>query len=386
MQARRSFFPLASVEPNKRIRARDLGIPFEGMPGPHNAITDVPGVTVGYSTIVSGEARQNGSPPAARTGVTAIFARGQSSPADPVFAGYFSFNGNGEMTGAHLVDETGFLEGPITITNAHSVGVVRDAVVKWQLKKNLLYQHFCTPLVAETSDAYLNDQNGFHITEQHVFDALDSAGSGPIAEGNVGGGTGMCTFEWKAGTGTSSRKLTLAGGFTVGALVQANFGFRFQAMIAGIPVGKYIEAPKVFSERSLQTFGASLVVVIATDAPLLPHQLKRLAKRATIGMARTGGMADNMSSEIFLAFSVANAKIAKTDFAVSQVNMLSNAGMDRIIDATAYATEEAIVNALVAGETMTGYEGRTVTALPHKELQDILKKHNVLASGNSVKS
>jgi D-aminopeptidase len=362
---------------DKKPRARDLGIPFEGLPGAVNAITDVPGVTIGYSTLISDVAPQGGKAVAVRTGVTAILPRGQNDVVDPVFAGYFSFNGNGEMTGTHLIEETGFLEGPIMITNSHSVGVVRDAVVKWQLAKRNSFQHFLTPVVAETSDAYLNDQNGFYILDEHVFSALNKASSGSIAEGNVGGGTGMCSFEWKAGTGTSSRKLTLAGGYTVGVIVQANFGFRHQAMIAGVPVGKLIEGPKVFSEGTLHSYGASLVAVIATDTPLLPHQLKRLAKRATIGMARTGGMANNTSSEIFMAFSTANANVAKNTFAVSQLSMLSNAGMDRLIDATAYATEEAIVNALVAAETMTGYEGRVVQAIPHKALQEAIRKHNV---------
>lgn len=364
----------------KRCRARDLGIPFQGTPGPLNAITDVPGVAVGYATIISGEAKPNGTPPAVRTGVTAILPRQAKGPADPVFAGYFSFNGSGEMTGMHLVDETGLLEGPVMITNSNSLGLVRDAVVKWQMKNGKMFQHFSLPVVAETSDTYLSDPNGFYVSENDVFTALNMAHGGQILEGNVGGGTGMCLFEWKGGTGTSSRKLTLGGGYTVGVLVQANFGFRSQATIAGVPVGKLIaEGPKVFSENTLYRYGASIVAVIATDAPLLPHQLKRLAKRATIGIARTGGTANNYSGEIFIAFSIANPNTAKTQFEVVKVDMLSNYGMDRLIDATAYATEESIVNALVAAETMTGYEGRTVTAVPHKALQEALRKHNMLS-------
>ena len=372
---------IASMEadcPAKKPRARDLGIPFEGMPGEHNAITDVPGVSVGYCTLISGDPSPKGDPPAVRTGITAILPRGRSGAGDPVFAGCFAFNGNGEMTGTHLIEETGFLEGPIMITNSHSVGIVRDTVVKWQLARGSFFQHFVTPVVAETSDAYLNDQNGFHIMEEHVFQALDDASGGCISEGNVGGGTGMCSFEWKAGTGTGSRKLTLGGGYTVGALVQANFGMRSQAIIAGVPVGKMIEGPRVFTDGTLHGVGASLVGVIATDAPMLPHQLKRLSRRVTIGMARTGGMANNTSSEIFIAFSTANPNVAKTSFALSQIDMLSNAGMDRLIDAAAYATEEAIINALVAAETMIGYQGRVVHAIPHKELQEALRKHNVL--------
>ncbi len=359
-------------------RARDLGIPFEGTPGPLNAITDVPGVTVGYTTIISGEAKENGRPPAVRTGVTAILPRGAKAINDPVFAGYFSFNGNGEMTGTHWIDESGFLEGPVMITNTHSVGTVRDAVIKWQIKNDKLFQHFSLPVVAETSDGYLNDQNGFHISEEAVFAALDNGQNGPIAEGNVGGGTGMCLFEWKGGSGTSSRKLPLCGGHTVGALVQANFGLRSQAIIAGVPIGKLInEGPRPFSQNALSSYGASLIVVIATDAPLLPHQLKRLAKRATIGLARTGGMGNNGSGDIFIAFSIANAGIAKTGYSVSQAQVLSNDGMDRLIDAAAYCTEEAIINALIAAETMTGYEGRSVWAIPHKTLQELLRAHNI---------
>jgi D-aminopeptidase len=374
-----ALMSLSNIE--KKPRARDLGIPFEGMPGPLNTITDVLGVTVGYTTLISGEAKENGLPPAVRTGVTAIFPRGAKAANDPVFAGYFSLNGNGEMTGTHWIEESGFLEGPVMITNSHSVGMVRDAVVKWQIRNNKMFQHFSLPVVAETSDGYLNDQNGFHISEQDVFSALNSAHGGTIAEGNVGGGTGMCLFEWKGGTGTASRKLPLCGGYTVGALVQANFGFRSQAIIAGIPIGKLMnEGPKVFSQNTLYSYGASLVVVVATDAPLLPHQLRRLAKRATIGMARTGGMANNVSSEIFLAFSVANAGVAKTDYAVSQVAVLSNGGMDRLIDAAAYSTEEAIINALVAAETMTGYEGRTISAIPHPRLKELLATHDIVSS------
>ncbi|PWT98691.1 MAG: aminopeptidase, partial [Candidatus Melainabacteria bacterium] len=363
----------------KRPRARDLGIPFEGTPGALNAITDVAGVAVGYATLVSGNPEANGQPPAVRTGLTAILPRGKSAAGDPAFAGYFAFNGSGEMTGMHMLEETGFLEGPIMITNSNSVGLVRDAVVKWQIKNGTMFQHFSLPVVAETSDTYLSDPNGFYISDNDVFSALDKASSGPIAEGNVGGGTGMCSFEWKGGTGTSSRKLVLGGGYTVGVLVQSNFGFRSQATIAGVPVGKLIdEGPKVFSQGTLYNYGASIIVVIATDAPLLPHQLKRLAKRASVGVARTGGTANNYSGEIFIAFSTANSNTAKTRFEVMNLQMLSNYGMDRLIDATAYATEEAIVNALVASETMTGYEGRTVLAIPHKTLQEVLAAYLAL--------
>src|SRR5512143_150693 len=304
-------------------RARDLGIPFEGMPGRYNAITDVQGVTVGYSTLIEGES--------ARTGVTILHPRGQKDH-DPVFAAWFPFNGNGEMTGSAWIEEGGFLEGPVGLTNTHSVGMVRDTIIDWQVKKDAIFQRWSCPVVAETADGWLNDMNGFHMKPEHVWQALDSARSGPIEEGNVGGGTGMITYEFKGGTGTSSRKLGAdAGNWTIAALVQANFGRRYQLTIAGVPVGRHLTADAPFTKghNPFEAEAGSLIVVLATDAPLLPHQLTRVAKRATLGMARTGSMGGNGSGDIFLAFSTANPNAALGDEnGVASIQALSNNFID----------------------------------------------------------
>jgi L-aminopeptidase/D-esterase-like protein len=348
-----------------RPRARDLGIALEGIPGQHDAITDVPGVTVGYSTVVYGGD--------VRTGVTAILPRGRDSH-DPVFAGWFPLNGNGEMTGTTWIDESGFLEGPVMVTNTHSVGVVRDAVVAWQVKTGKLFQRFSYPIVAETFDGTLNDINGFHVTPEHALAALETAAGGSIAEGNVGGGTGMVCFGFKGGTGTASRRVTTAAGdraFTVGALVQANFGRRPQLVIAGVPVGK--EIPETLSPPEV----GSIIVVLATDAPLLPHQLRRIAKRAAIGIARTGGMAGNFSGDIILAFSTANPGAARPDAGVVALEMLPNSEITAVFDAAAYATEEAILNAMLRAETMTGLGGRTIEAIPIERLREVLARYSV---------
>src|SRR5262245_6593388 len=289
-------------------RARDLGIPFDGTPGALNAITDVKGVEVGHTTLISGEGKLEVGKGPVRTGVTAIHPRGKSSN-DPVFAGWFSLNGNGEMTGTTWIEESGFLEGPVMITNTSSVGVVRDAVIAWQLRQfSKTMQPWGLPVVAETWDGWLNDISGFHVRQQHVFDALDNARSGPVAEGNVGGGTGMVCFEFKGGIGTASRKLNeRQGGYTVGALVQSNFGLRPQLLIAGAPVGREL-TDGAFRQRE----NGSIIIVVATDAPLMPHQLKRLARRAAMGLARTGSSAGNSSGDIFVAFSKANPNAAKS--------------------------------------------------------------------------
>lgn len=360
-------------------RARDLGIRFEGSPAPLNAITDVSGVEVGFVTLILGDSSQKPGKGPVRTGVTAIFPRGKASK-DPVFAGWFPLNGNGEMTGTTWIDESGFLEGPVMITNTHSVGIVRDAVVAWQVKNGKLFQDFSYPLVAETYDGYLNDINGFHVKAEHTVEALESAKSGPVSEGNVGGGTGMICFEFKGGTGTASRKLPAsAGGYTVGVLVQANFGRRFQLQIAGVPVGKEITENAPFTKGAdLYEDRGSIIIVIATDAPLLPHQLKRIAKRAALGLARTGSAAGNESGDIFLAFSTANPEAAKPAAGNAQLQMLPNRRINELFYATMLATEEAIVNALVAAETMTGKEGRTVHALPHDRLKEVMRKYNRL--------
>jgi len=353
-------------------RARELGIPFEGTPGPLNSITDIEGIEIGYATIIKGHRT--------RTGVTIIHPRGKQDH-DPVYAGHFAFNGNGEMTGAAWIAEGGFLEGPVGITNTHSVGVVRDTIIDWQVKQGALFQKWSCPVVGETADGWLNDMNGFHVRAKHVWSALESATSGPIAEGNVGGGTGMICYEFKGGTGTSSRKLPdQLGGWMIGALVQANFGRRFQLTIGGVPIGKHLTsgAPFTHGENPFHQDDGSLIVVLATDAPLLPHQLKRLAKRATIGMARTGSLGGNGSGDIFLAFSTANRGAANPASGIAMIESLSNDHLDPLLAASAYATEEAIVNALIAAETMTGRDGLTIQALPHEELKGVMKQYGRL--------
>lgn len=362
----------AALAQNKP-RARDLGISFDGTAGPLNAITDVRGVEVGHSTLISGEGkRQVGFGPI-RTGVTAILPRGQQSSSEQVFAGWFSLNGNGEMTGTTWVEESGLMEGPVMITNTHSVGTVRDAVIAWWVKHGQGNQPWSLPVVAETWDGYLNDINGFHVKPQHVFEALEGAGSGPVAEGNVGGGTGMICHEFKGGIGTASRKLDeKQGGYTVGVVVQCNYGLRHQLRIAGVPVGREISENLVWSAET-----GSIIVVVATDAPLLPQQLKRLARRASLGLARNGSISGNGSGDIFIAFSTANPGAGNSTGLV-QLTMLPNDRMNPIFEATVQATEEAIINALVAADTMTGADNRTVGALPHERLRQVLRKYNRL--------
>ena len=357
-------------------RARDLGVPFDGVPGPLNAITDVKGVEVGHTTLVSGDAASPAGVGPVRTGVTAILPRGRDSD-DPVFAGWFTENGNGEMTGTTWIEESGFLEGPVMITNTHSVGIVRDAVIAWRLKHRGPDKEgyaWSLPVVAETWDGYLNDINGFHVKPEDAFHALDTAHGGQVEEGNVGGGTGMICNEFKGGIGTASRVLDAKyGGYTVGVLVQCNYGQRNQLRIAGVPVGREIPGPKVWDDDV-----GSIIVVVATNAPLIPTQLKRVAKRVTLGLGRDGSYSGNGSGDIFIAFSTANPRAASFD-EVHPVNMLPNDAINPIFLATVQATEEAVVNALVAAETMTGLKGHTVIALPHERLREILKKYNRLA-------
>lgn len=357
-------------------RARDLGIPFDGTPGPLNAITDVPGVEVGHSTIIKGEgARVVGVGPI-RTGVTAVFPRGLASN-DPVFAGVFSLNGNGEMTGAHWLDEFGVLEGPIMLTNTHSVGTVFEAVIAWCLKENRQPDsEYCwsLPIVAETWDGELNDVNGFHVHKKHAFEAIESARSGPVPEGNVGGGTGMICHDFKGGIGTSSRVIRAGeGGYTVGVLVQCNYGLSEQLRIAGIPVGRELTGSGI---RVAAETG-SIIIVIATDAPLLPHQLERIARRAALGLARNGSISGSGSGDIFVAFSNANAGAVQTA-RTTAVNVYPSDKMDPLFEATVEATEEAIINAMIAAETMTGADGITARALPHEPVREILRKHGRL--------
>jgi D-aminopeptidase len=364
--------PLGAAD--RKSRARDLGVPFDGSPGPFNAITDVGDVEVGHTTLISGEGKlQVGTGPV-RTGVTAILPRGKKST-EPVFAGWFSLNGNGEMTGTTWIEESGFLEGPVMLTNTSSVGLVRDSVVKFYTQQGKQQQPWLLPVVAETYDGYLNDTHGFHVTEKHVFAALESAKGGAVVEGNVGGGTGMTCFEFKGGIGTSSRRLDAKqGGYTVGVLVQTNFGNRAQLQIAGVPVGREIPEGAYRAKEE-----GSIIIVIATDAPLLPHQLKRLARRASMGLARTGSTAGNGSGDLFLAFSTANTGAGKKEGTVA-VTMLPNERMNPLFESTVQATEEAIVNALVAAETMTGRDDHKVIALPHDRLREVLKKYNRLGT------
>jgi L-aminopeptidase/D-esterase-like protein len=376
----------AIVSGQRAPRARDLGVPFEGTPGRENAITDVAGVTVGHATIVSGDGKLVVGQGPVRTGVTAVLPRGKESMAKPSFAGWYSQNGNGEMTGTTWVEESGFLEGPVMITNTHSVGVVRDAVIQWRIKSGPADASgfwWSLPVVAETYDGALNDINGFHVKERHAFEALDSAAGGVVREGNVGGGTGMIAYGFKGGIGSSSRVVTVESAtYVVGVLVQANFGRRSQLMVAGVPVGKEIPVPPtqaaVIPDDPVRGDLGSIIIVVGTDAPLLPHQLKRLARRATLGMARTGGLSGNGSGDIFIAFSTANPDAFKAS-GLASLQMVSNEQISGIFDATAWATEEAIINAMVAAETMTGAEGRRVERLPHDGLRAALKKFNRLS-------
>jgi L-aminopeptidase/D-esterase-like protein len=367
------------------LRARDLGIPFDGTPGPHNAITDVAGVEVGFTTLISGSGKLVVGRGPVRTGVTAVLPRGHKSFSDPVFAGWYSLNGNGEMTGTTWVEESGFLEGPVMITNTHSVGVVRDAVIQWRVQHGGPDQSgywWSLPVVAETYDGRLNDINGFHVKPDHVFHALDSAASGPVAEGNVGGGTGMVCHGFKGGTGTASRKLDAkAGGYTVGVLVQCNYGVQSELRIAGIPVGR--ELPPGIPRKEDT---GSIIVVVATDAPLLPHQLKRLARRVPLGLGRMGSYSGDGSGDIFIAFSTANsgawgeAKDASGRPVVKSVQVLPNDDLNALFLATVQSVEEAVVNALVAAKTMKGINDFEVDAISHAELQQALRKYNRLVA------
>ncbi len=363
-------------------RARDLGIPFDGTPGPLNAITDVAGVTVGHTTLIAGNGKLEVGKGPVRTGVTAVLPRGEKSLSEPVFAGWYSQNGNGEMTGTTWVEESGFLEGPVMITNTHSVGVVRDAVIQWRVAKGAADASgywWSLPVVGETWDGWLNDTNGFHVKPEHAIHALATAAGGVVNEGNVGGGTGMICNGFKGGIGTSSRRLSgKDGNYTVGVLVQCNFGRRDNLRIAGVPVGREIEAPEPYAFMPSEVAErGSIIVVVATDAPLLPHQLKRLAHRVTLGLGRVGSLSGNGSGDIFIAFSTANAS-AVGDTGEHDLKMLANDALDPIFGATVFATEEAIVNAMVAARDMTGADDHRVIALPHEPLRAVLKKYNRL--------
>ena len=373
---------LQVLSANDKPRARDLGVPFDGKPGKMNAITDVEGVKVGHSTIIKGNGKLKVGKGPVRTGVTAVLPRGDKSYSDPVFAGWYSLNGNGEMTGTTWVEESGFLEGPVMITNTHSVGIVRDAVISWRVNKggaDASGYWWSLPVVAETYDGFLNDINGFHVKEEHAHQAISRASTGSVEEGGVGGGTGMICHSFKGGIGTSSRIIEVAGEtYTLGALVQANYGAREDLMVSGVPVGKEITDLQRVRNRDSQDGDGSIIVIVATDAPLVAHQCKRLARRIPLGIARVGTVAHNGSGDIFITFSTANPGAANAEGTVS-VNMVPNGKMNPLFKATVQATEEAIINALVAAEDMVGVNGNTVYALPHDRLRTILKKYNRLS-------
>jgi len=384
----------------QKPRARDLGVPFDGIPGPNNAITDVKGVEVGHTTLISGSGKLVVGKGPVRTGVTAIHPRGKTSN-DAVFAAWFTLNGNGEMTGTTWIEDSGFLDGPVMITNTHSVGVVRDAVIAWKVKHSTADMEgyfWSLPVVAETWDGWLNDINGFHVHPEDAWHALDVAHTGPVEEGNVGGGTGMVCNEFKGGIGTSSRVLDAkSGGYTVGVLVQCNYGRRDQLRIAGVPVGKEIpERPAYGKDETASSMwgqppsavqrpdgplGArdtgSIIVIVATDAPLIPTQLKRIARRVSLGLGRDGSYSGDGSGDIFLAFSTANPGAVGSK-GLHQLTMLPNDSLDPMFLATVQATEEAVVNAMVAAETMKGLDDHEVIALPHDRLREALKKYNRL--------
>lgn len=364
----------------QKPRARDIGIPFTGTPGKFNAITDVKGVEMGYSTIISGQGKNIRGKGPVRTGVTAILPRGRNN--NPVYANWYSLNGNGEMTGTTWITESGFLETPILITNTNSVGVVRDAVLKWFVKTGWYKEDFwyTYPVVAETYDGFLNDIYGFHVKETNVFEALDSAKSGYIKEGNVGGGTGMMCLGFKGGTGTASRLVKINdSSYTVGVLVQSNFGSKNHFSIAGVPIGKELKDTLNYELKAAPSYrqagDGSIIVVVATDAPLLPHQLKRIAARVPLGVGIVGGRGENGSGDIFIAFSTANQNAFQREN-FSTVNQLPNDLINPLFDATVQAVEEAIINAMVAAETMEGINGNKAYGLPHKLVIDLLKKYN----------
>ena len=348
-----------------KTRLRGLGLKPPGLPGPFNAITDVAGVAVGHRTLVRGDGPLQVGQGPVRTGVSAILPRGQARADRPVFAGLFSLNGNGELTGSHWIAESGLLEGPVLLTNTHSCGLARDSAVKWLRAR--VGQPWILPVAAETYDGDLNDIDGHHVTEEDVLAALDAAAPGPFAMGSVGGGTGMITYEFKAGVGSASRQVTVAGAdYTLGVYVQANFGLRPELVVAGVPVGRHIRGDEMRGGRDQ----GSIIAMVATDAPLLPHQLTRLTRRLPMALARTGAIAHNGSGDIFLAFSTA----ATVDPAATlhQAAWLDARAMDPLFNAVVEAGEEAILDSLVVNDTMVGRDGVTARALPHDRLCDLV--------------
>ena len=359
-------------------RARDLGVPFDGQPGPLNAITDVVGVTVGQVTLM----KDLDGGKKVRTGVTVILPRGRDSLNLHAFGAWFALNGAGELTGTTWLEESGELEGPVLLTNTHSVGVVHDAVIAWRVRQGApdpTGYWWSSPVVGETWDGYLNDINGFHVRAADVDQALEKATTGPVEEGNVGAGTGTICYEFKCGIGTASRRVAIDGReHIVGVLVQANHGLRDTLRIAGTPIGEHLREHRVYSEdNEAASETGSIIIVIATDAPLLPHQLKRMARRAALGLGRMGSTSDNGSGDIFVAFSTANAAPLR-GAPLSLAEFMSNSQLDGLFRATVQATEEAIVNAMVAARDMQGTEGHYAKALPQADLVALLKHYGRL--------
>ena len=366
--------------PSGKRRARALGIPLEGEPGQANAITDVGGVEVGYTTLIAGDGPLVVGQGPVRTGVTAILPRGRGGIMRPVHAGSFSLNGNGELTGTLWIDETGRCQGPITITNTHSCGVARDAAIRWMVANVEDFRsgdglHWALPVAGETYDGYLSDINGFHVTPEHVIQAIDSAAVGPIEEGSVGGGTGMICYEFKGGSGTASRRVAQEEQvYTVGAFVQANFGLRHELVVAGVPAGRHLTGGAL-----PYSGGSSIIAVIATDAPLLPHQLKRLARRIALGVGRSGSVSHNGSGDIFLAFSTANEEAVAADEGLPAASFVPDAKINPLFTAVVQSIDEAILNSLIANKTMVGRDDREVIALPHDDLCAVLKEYGPLS-------
>ena len=356
--------PAHAKTPNGKLRARGAGLAFDGIPGKWNAITDVAGVQVGYCTLIKGDD--------IRTGVTAILPRGPENLGTPVFAGYHSLNGNGELTGTIWVEEAGQCDGSITITNTHSCGVTRDASIKWMHNKLQRTGQWALPVAGETYDGYLNDINGFHVHETHVFEALDSANSGPVEEGSVGGGTGMICYQYKGGSGTASRIVNIAGeSFTLGVFVQANFGMQKQLTISGVPIGRLLADENEQRDKTARESG-SVIGILATDAPLLPHQLKRLARRMGLGIGRSGAISGHGSGDIFLAFSTSNTDAHTEGPALGQASFVPNPLLDTLFEATIDATNESVLNSLFANESMTGFQGHKIEALPVKKVMQLI--------------
>ena len=362
------------VTPAGKMRAAGLGLKFPGEPGPNNAITDVAGVSVGYTTLIDGHGALKVGQGPVRTGVTAILPRPRADVCTPVFAGYFSLNGNGELTSSHFLEEVGLMSLPITITNTHACGLTRDATLRWANRAfpDEFADSFGLPVAAETYDGFLNDINGFHVTNDHVSQAIEAAIDGPIEEGSVGGGTGMKSFDFKAGSGTASRRVQYGDTtYTVGAFVQSNFGKRDDLTVLGYSLGKELSEPRMV-EKTRSTELSSIIGIIATDAPLLPHQLKRLARRAALGMGQTGGIGAHGSGDIFLAFSTANRDVLATkEQAVQNVSFIPDTDLDFLFEGVIRSMEEAIINAMVANEDMEGRDGNFVPALPHSALKKL---------------